>query len=373
MANGLQLMLQVGSVITAPAPQELTDALQSVEVTSGVQQRSGFQLTFAMSKRSALAELVLPTGLLDPPARVIITAIVGGLPNVLMDGVVTRHEVSPSDTPGGTTLTVTGEDLTVLMNMEHVRQCFPAMPLNVRVLTILLKYALYGIIPAPVPAVIFSLKTPLEEIPIQSDTDLNYINALADEAGYRFYLIPGPIPGVSTAYWGPEVRAGLLQPALTIDTDAASDVESLSFSFDGMSRTQYAVTLVEPNTKIGISVPIPDVSLLRPPLALRPAATLRREPVPNQEGRSFAEVLLTGLSKTAQGSDAVSGNGKLDVLRYGHVLEARKLVGVRGAGLAYDGLWYVTSVTHNIKRGEYKQSFTLARDGFVPFGDRVLA
>jgi hypothetical protein len=373
MADRMQLMLAIGGVVTAPAPQQLTDALQSVQVTTAVRQRSGFQLTFAMSKRSVLAELILPTGLLDPPTRVILTAIVAGVPNVLMDGVVTRHEVSPSDTPGGTTLTVTGEDLTVLMDMDHVRQCYPAMPLNIRVLTILLKYALYGIVPAPVPAVIFSLKTPIEEIPIQADTDLNYINALASEAGYAFYLIPGPLPGVSTAYWGPEVRAGLVQPALTVDTDSAGDVESLSFSFDGLSRTQYAVALVEPTTKIGISVPIPDVSLLRPPLALRPAATLRHEPVPNQAGRSLADVLLTGLAKTAHGSDAVTGNGRLDVLRYGHVLQPRSLVGVRGAGLAYDGLWYVTSVTHDIKRGEYKQSVRLARVGFVAFGDRVSA
>ena len=42
-----------------------------------------------------------------------------------------------------------------------------------------------------------------------------------------------------------------------------------------------------------------------------------------------------------------------------------RLVGVRGVGLAYDGLYYVKSVTHSIKPGEYKQSFTLARNGLV--------
>ena len=52
-------------------------------------------------------------------------------------------------------------------------------------------------------------------------------------------------------------------------------------------------------------------------------------------------------------------------MRYGRVLKARELVGVRGAGLAYDGLYFVKSVTHNVKRGEYKQSFQLARDGLV--------
>jgi hypothetical protein len=41
------------------------------------------------------------------------------------------------------------------------------------------------------------------------------------------------------------------------------------------------------------------------------------------------------------------------------------MVGVRGAGITYDGMYYVESVTHNIKHGEYKQNFTLSRDGVV--------
>ena len=43
----------------------------------------------------------------------------------------------------------------------------------------------------------------------------------------------------------------------------------------------------------------------------------------------------------------------------------RKLVGIRGSGTAFDGLYYVNSVTHEIKRGEYKQSFELTRNGLV--------
>ena len=41
-------------------------------------------------------------------------------------------------------------------------------------------------------------------------------------------------------------------------------------------------------------------------------------------------------------------------------------MGVRGAGLAYDGLYYVKSVSHDIQRGSYKQSFQLARNGLFP-------
>ena len=53
------------------------------------------------------------------------------------------------------------------------------------------------------------------------------------------------------------------------------------------------------------------------------------------------------------------------MLRYGRILKARRLVGVRGAGLAFEGLYFVKTVTHKIKRGEYMQEFTLTRNGLI--------
>jgi hypothetical protein len=67
----------------------------------------------------------------------------------------------------------------------------------------------------------------------------------------------------------------------------------------------------------------------------------------------------------------VKGRGKLDVVRYGRPLKARELVGVRGAGPAFDGLYFVESVTDDIQRGEYTQSFTLGRNGLVSTTPRV--
>jgi len=64
-------------------------------------------------------------------------------------------------------------------------------------------------------------------------------------------------------------------------------------------------------------------------------------------------------------SDAITGNGSLNTTQYGSILQTRAVVGVRGAGPAYDGFYYINSVTHNIKSGEYKQSFTLSRDGLI--------
>ena len=49
-----------------------------------------------------------------------------------------------------------------------------------------------------------------------------------------------------------------------------------------------------------------------------------------------------------------------------------KFVGAKGAGLGYDGMYYVKSVTSTVKRGEFKQSFSLSRDGLVSITPRVV-
>ena len=156
--------------------------------------------------------------------------------------------------------------------------------------------------------------------------------------------------------------------------DAATNVESLSFTFDGLSRTQYAITVHRADHEAGVSRAGTRHQPAAPAAARAPRGHAATSPIPDVSGRTVRELLLLGLGRTSQTSaDAVTGHGKLDVLRYGHVLKARQLVGVRGAGIAYDGAYYVTSVTHDIKRGEYQQSFSLARDGLVSLTPLVMA
>ena len=81
--------------------------------------------------------------------------------------------------------------------------------------------------------------------------------------------------------------------------------------------------------------------------------------------RNRRRALAKGIGYAAAHQDCAFGSGALEVARYGHVLQARALVGVRGAGLAYDGLYFVTKVTHDIRRGGYTQQFSLARNGLI--------
>jgi len=367
MLKGFYLTLMIGPAVPVPVPKEVLDALTSVQVITSTDRSSGFELVFTLSNNSPLQTLFLLSGGSPIPlVRVVIVVTVNGTPEVLMDGVMTNHQVSPGTTSGKSRLTVRGVDLTAVMDyIPFDGVPYPAMPPEARVLIMLAKYAVLGVVPMVIPSIMLDVPIPIDRIPRQQGTDLQYIMKLADDVGYVFYLNPGPVPGMSVAYWGPEIKVGQPQPALNINMDAYTNVESMDFSFDTEHKKLPVLFIQEPNTKAPIPIPVPDITPLNPPLGLIPPIPKGIEPIRESAKLSPIQAVLIGLAKAAKTADAVTGTGMLDVTRYGRVLKARQLVGVRGAGMAFDGLYYVKSVTHNIKRGEYKQSFTLARNGLI--------
>ncbi|HEY2990882.1 MAG TPA: hypothetical protein VGL11_24435 [Candidatus Binatia bacterium] len=368
MLKGVNLQLYVGPLIPLPAPQAVMEALTEVSVTVNDVGQSGFQLTFVLGTKSPLHTLFLLTGGSPIPLlRVVIVVILNGTANVIMDGVVTNHQISPGRDAGHAQLSITGEDLTVLMDkIDFSGFPFPATPAEGRVALLMLKYAFLGIVPLVIPSVLIDVPIPTTRIPFQQGTDLAYIKELAERVGYVFYLDPGPVPGMNVAYWGPQIKVGIPQRALNINLDAHTNVESLSFSFNNNLNGIPTVFYYEELTKAVIFIPIPPITPLNPPLGLIPPIPTRLQPVSDDlSKRSLPQSIMIGLAKASQWADAVSGKGDLDVVRYGAILKARGLVGVRGAGTAYDGLYYVKSVTHKIKPGEYKQSFELSRNGLI--------
>jgi hypothetical protein len=372
MLRNVQLNLMIGPFIPLTPPRSVMDALAEVQVTVDDIGVSGFQLKFSIDKQSPLQILFLLTG--GSPIlfmRVVVVAVVNGVSNVLIDGVITNNEISPGDKGSNSTLTLTGEDLTTLMNQSNWSGFpFPACPAEARVALLLAKYALFGVIPLIIPSIMIDVPIPIDRIPSQQGTDLDYIRGLADDVGYVFYLDPGPEPGISKAYWGPQVKVGPIQPALSADMDAYTNVESLHFKFDQQLSKIPTVFIYNEETQVIFPIPLPPITPLNPPLgAIPPLPTnLLGDLAPVRDDlskRPIPQAIMIGLAAASQWSDAVSADGTLDVTRYGGVLKARQLVGVRGAGPAFDGLYYVKSVTHRIKRGEYKQDFKLTRNGLV--------
>lgn len=366
----LLLNLLIGRVAPAPAPTELMTALESVEVNqsddgdAGFSQ--GFQLIFRAERDKTLTSQValLHQPLLQPGGRVILTVTLGGTPQVLMDGIITHHQFTPGK---DSRLVVTGKDLSVLMDMLELSLGYPAMPHEAIVALVLAKYAAFGIIPEVVLAPTAWTGTPIQEVPFQVGTDRTYLRTLAQSHGYIFGVRPGPAPGVNQAYWGPLIKIGVPQKALNVDMGASTNVESLDFSNDSLAPEQvYGLVHLRDSE---VAMPI----LTMATLGLQPLASqqaiLANQPFVRKtrlayQGSSPIEALAQAQSTTNSSSEAtVTGTGALDALRYRAILTAPGIVGVRGASESYDGYYWVKNVKHQISLGEYKQSFTLTREG----------
>ncbi len=375
MIERLQFTLMVGPVIAVTAPRAVLDALVGAEVTVSAGAVSVFSLTFRIEKNSPLGTLfLLAGGGAAPPIRVILVATVNGSANVLIDGIMTHHQYQPSAEEGGATLTIIGEDLTKVMDfIDFSGIPYPAMPPEARIALIVAKYAPFGMIPMVIPSLFIDVPIPTDRIPRHQGTDLAYIRQLADEVGYVFYIKPGPEPGLNVAYWGPEIRIGAPQPALTMDMGADTNVESINVSYQPEERELPVAFIHNALTKAPIPIPVPDIAPLRPPLGVVPPIPKNIRIVDGVAKLSPLQAAARALARSSETSDSVTVDGSLDVARYGHVLKARELVGVRGVGEAFDGLYYVKSVTHRIGRGSLNTSFALARDGLLSIVSRVPA
>lgn len=379
MFQGSQLSLFLGPMVTSPAPQRLLENLKSVTVTLNDTGRSGFQITLAVGRDRTLGDRGFPALMqqwVRIGNRVQIVATVNGRSRVLMDGVITTHQHSPSADPGQSTLTVTGEDLTAMLDLHEVKLPFPAMSEWMIAGLLLAGLAPFGVIPTVIPHPSDAPAIPTSEVPHKNGTFKGILDAMAGNWGYVSYWAPGPTRGTSFAYWGPPIRAGIPQRALTLGMGGESTVRSLSFTDDGTKPKAVYGLIQESET----NAPIPVVGLpyLGPPLAAVPSLVgnvpfvgskrLSQDP----GGKVFKAFSQATAAFYNTLKDSSTADGELDTATYGDVLSARGLVDVRGVGWTHDGLWYVKTVTHTLSPGSWTQRFKLEREGTGPLLPQVM-
>src|SRR5262249_20712539 len=144
--------------------------------------------------------------------------------------------------------------------------------------------------------------------------------------------------------------------ALSVNMGPVSNIESINFRYDGLHAQRVTYT------SQGRSQTVTSPSLARSIPLARDRAEARRLTHLIDDDPQRAEVRAQGMVDQSF-DEVVTATGELDALRYNGLLEPRGLVGLRGAGQSYDGLYYVKSVTHRISKGSYKQSFNLTREG----------
>lgn len=359
----------IGPTIPLPVPRQVAEALQSVEVTHSDEGRSGFQISFRIDSSGPVGlvgDVLLSSPLFKVFSRVVLTLILKGTPHVLMDGFITNQQHRPGGQPGTSTLTLTGEDVSLMLDREDKNAEHPSQDETVIALKIIGSYAVYGLIPMVIPPLFIDPPLPTERTPVQQSTDLKYLQQLARRHAYVFYITPGPVPLTNTAYWGPPIRVGIPQKALSVNMGIHSNVESIDFQQDSLAATTVSGKVQDRFTNQVMTVQ--SLVSLRPPLASLPTWLVDRQYLRKTQlrtsGQNYMQATNQAQSIMERSLDSVvTASGELNTTRYGDLLRPRALVGLRGGGLLYDGFYYVKKVTHSLSKGSYKQRFTLAREG----------
>jgi len=366
---GVHMALSAGPTVPLPLPPDVALRVRSVQVTESDARPSVFSIVLDAGRSGPTAALdspVLTTSPLRANARVVVELTTGVLPQVLVDGIVTETTLVPGGGDQRAELTLTGRDLSVLLDRHEVSTEHVALEDSLQVLAIAGTYAPHGIVPQVLPPPVMDVPLPIERTPTQQVTDWRHLTSLAARHGYVCYLVPGPVRGLSTLYWGPAVRVGVPQPAISVDLGPATNVQGrVSFTTDVL-RPENVEGQVQ-DARTGQTLPVRTVVPTRPPLSAVPVWAEHQDALRSRQfrgtGISAAAAFARAQGVLDESVDAVTATGTLDGGAYGTVLRPRTLVGMRGAGWAGDGLWYVQQVVHRVSRGAYSAAFTLQREG----------
>lgn len=375
--GSIQLSLRAGPWQPGPVPAAVMRALRSVEVAQCDCCASTFELTFSTEIVDAGANdfAIVADELLQPFNRVLVAVTVDGTTSTLVDGFVTSHAFQPSSGPDESVLVVKGEDVSVAMDVVDFSREFPALPDGAVVVAILAPWALIGI--EPDVALNLNSVVPYDHVPQQAGTDRQTIRQLADQNGFLFYVRPTDQLFHNVAYWGPPKRSGDPVAVLDVATSTASTVESARFDLDARAPKAYFGFVMETVVDPYLPIPVLTTESTRSPAfaaqpVLTPATTFagwtRKELWRQDELDPVrANVVAQGLTN-ASTDKVVTGTVEVSPLRLGTVVSAPAVVGVRGAGTQYDGLYYLSSATHVIALGKdaqwsYRQTLTLEREG----------
>lgn len=384
--SNIQLSLRIGDGEPGLAPPEIMRALRSIEVTQTDTAPCGFQLRLHTEMLGPGGEnfALAQSDLLRPWQRVLVRASADGVASTLIDGFITHRQLTAGNGPQPSELIVTGEDVSVKMDLIDYTREWPSLPDYLIAEAVLLPWLpLEGIRANAVPTL--TAVNPFDHVPQQSGTDRKLLLELAERHGNVFYVAPDDTLFSNTAYWGPPPRNAAPAAVLDVAVGPSNTVTTFQSQETALAPTTYfgvaALRLTDP------AIPVPVITTASdrdPPLASRPALTPGS--VLNLTARHtlWCDTQLDPISanlraqaQTDTSTDAVvTVSCTVPTLRLGTILHAPGTVAVRGTGADHDGIYYLKQTTHQISLQHdegwgYTQALTLTREGSGTTTNRV--
>jgi len=294
--------------------------------------------------------------------RVTISAGFPGSVEQLIDGYVTHVKPYFDPDPSQCMLEIWGMDASCLMDREERLKDWP----NKRDSDIATEiFNTYGFMPEVEDTGI--VHDEAVSTIIQRETDMQFLQRLALRNGYLCYVEEGK------GYFRPPQLDGPPQALLAVHFGDETNIDSVSFEVDGLKATEVAMFQIDRTDKTVLQAAAArgqQTSLgQNDAAALLPSGV---DPAKIYVGMNVASgnpemtALCEGLFHDY--SWFVTGEGKVDANKYGNVLKARQTVTIKGVGVTYSGVYYVTHVTHTFAAEGYTQRFRVRRNGLMPTG-----
>jgi len=344
----------------APAPPEVVDAVQEIEIEAATDAASVCRLRLGIAQTKLGDWSVLEKDFFRPMVPLSVRLTPGiGIPEAVFNGYVTHLDAAYPIEPGGATLEVTALDLTHLMNLEEKVTAWPNMPDGAIAAAI---FGLYGAIPLVQPTAP-QLVEP-EGTTTQRDTDIRFLKKLAMRNGFDCYVQPEPISGLDQAYFQPPPSpVGPPQAVVNVGMGPENNVEGFRVSYEMTRPTAAVAAVVDAATK-AVQPALAPVSA-RTPMGIEPSL-LRVVPPPmarpaDTGALSIGELQPLVQSIVDESSWALVAEGSVGL--DAGILRPGKLINVRGAGRLFSGSYLATRISHSVRReGSYTQTFQARRN-----------
>jgi phage protein D len=348
----------------APAPPEVMDAVQEIEIETSTVEASAFRLRLAMAQTSLGDWTVLERDVFRPLVPVSIRLGNGrGVPETIVNGFVSNVDATFADEAGESVLEVTGLDATSVMNLQEKVMPWPNLPDHAIAAAIFGQYALVPRVQPTPPQLVEP-----EGTTTQRGTDIRFLRRLADRHGFECYVQPEPLSGVDMGFFQPPTLTGLPQAVLNVSMGPESNVTSFRVRYAAARPTTAVASGLDVMTKAvqpalapaSLQVPLglePALTRVLPPPIVRPAGTgLMR----TAELQRFVQAI----ADRSSGAVVAEGQTGPDV----GILRPGGLVNVRGAGRLFSGSYHVTQVSHLVSREGHVQRFHAWRNAVTMTG-----
>jgi hypothetical protein len=387
MLGGVTYTVLIG-LPPLPLPFPLLNALQKIEVDTSTEMASVFRLRFGMSRTDfGDWDVLMPQyeeTVFRPLTPVQIRVKVGiDIPKAIINGYITNQRVLYDDEGGASAMEITGMDATLLMNLQEKVISWP-MPNDGAVAAAI--FAQYAILPMVSPSLPFNVDP--TDMTVQRGTDIRFLRRLAQRNGFECFVQPQPQSGLDIGYFGPPSNIpGTQEAVLNVKMGAQTNVSEFKIRYDMVKPTMAVSAGVDVMTRapvVAVSiVPVvtpPPVGGLYPlgvPMGVQDAtgrALAGPHPPPMVLPAQTGQMSLPGLAVVTQ---AISNRSSWAIAAEGTagadagVLYAGRTVNIRGLGLAFNGAYYVTRVSHVLDCGAYTQKFEARRNALGMTGTEV--